>query len=307
MTSVPSVRTSLLRTVRRARGVSDAAGGRPELRALVAAEVDRCVAERTARDADLEFSLQTLVHGRTGADRRLNAARFDALARQVERLTATPAADVRWRLAQAYMTLLDAEARGLGRMAGSTYNILGKLVVPPLLSAPDGPMLEIGTLYGLFSPALVRSFRRRGEFRELTVVDPLAGAQLQGGKPSFADPSGTPVVEPVVRCNFGEFGLADTDVRVVAGLSTDPGVRAVAGDRRYALVVIDGDHYEDGVAQDLRWVETLLLPGGIAVLDDYGDAKWPGVEAAVSAYLAAGGRMELLGTASTSGYLRLPA
>jgi hypothetical protein len=71
-------------------------------------------------------------------------------------------------------------------------------------------------------------------------------------------------------------------------------------------VIIDGDHYEDGVAADLRWVETVLAPGGIAVMDDFGDSTWPGVEKAVREYLADGGRMQLLGAASTSGYLRLP-
>ena len=298
----------LARTVRRGRGAAaDSVLDSPRLRAMIAAEVDRRVAESTKRDADLEFSLQVLVHGRASADRRLNPRRFATLAGQIEQLTATPAADVRWRLGQAYLTLLDAEARGLGRIAGSTYNILGKLVVPPLLAPPDGPVLEIGTLYGLFSPALLRSFRRAGQFRELTVVDPLGGAQLQGGKVSFSDPSGAPVVEPVVRANFAEFGLAEDDVRVVVGLSTDDDVQAVVGDRRYAVVVIDGDHYEDGVAKDLRWVENILLPGGIAVMDDFGDKKWPGVEAAVRGYLADGGRMQLLGTASTSGYLRLPS
>jgi hypothetical protein len=83
------------------------------------------------------------------------------------------------------------------------------LVVPPLLGAPPGPILEIGTLYGLFSPALVRSFRRAGQFRELTVVDPFAGDQVQGGRSTWEDPSGTPVVEQVVRRNMVEFGLTD--------------------------------------------------------------------------------------------------
>ena len=298
--------TSLTRGLRRITTAPwDDPAGREQLQALVAAEVERQVATRTRLDADLEFTVATMISGRAGADRRLNKARFGALAKQIGDLTGID--DARWRLAQAYLSLLDVESRGIGRIAGSTYNILGKLVVPPLLTPPPGPILEIGTLYGLFSPALVRSFRRAGEFRELTVVDPLAGEQLQGGRAIHRDASGAPVIESVVRRNAAEFGLADEQFRLITGLSTDEGVRTTAGDRTYAVVVIDGDHYEAGVAADLRWVETILAPGGVAVMDDYGDRKWPGVEKAVQGYLAEGGRMELLGVASTSGYLRMPA
>ena len=41
-------------------------------------------------------------------------------------------------------------------------------------------------------------------------------------------------------------------------------------------------------------------------MDDWGDPAWPGVEAAGRRYLADGGRLELLGLASTSAYLRQP-
>ncbi len=295
----------------------------PELRMLIADEVSRQIADREARReaadceahrraaereasrGDRDFTLTAMLAGRPGADRTLNRGRYAALGRQIRDLTG--ATDVRYRLAQAYLLLLDIEARGLGRIAGSTYNILGKLVTPPLLDAPPGPILEIGTLYGLFSSGLVRSFRRRGEFRSLTVIDPFAGQQIQGGQSTWDDLSGAPVTEQVVQANFAEFGLGPDDARAIVGYSTDEDVRALAADREYAVVVVDGDHYEDGVQEDLWWVETVLAPGGIAVMDDFGDDKWRGVETAVRRYLANGGRMELVGAASTTGYLRMPA
>jgi hypothetical protein len=207
---------------------------------------------------------------------------------------------------QAYRAILTAETVGLGRIAGSTYNIIGKLVVPPLLDPPAGPVLEIGTLFGLFAPALIRQFRRRGEFRHLSVIDPLEGTQIQPGMAPAGDPTGTPVTADVARLNLVQCGLGTDDFRIIQGLSTDSAARAEAGDRRYAVVVIDGDHSEAGVYEDLRWSEDLLLPGGVVVMDDFGDPRWPGVERATNRYRADGGRMELLGVAATSAYLRMP-
>lgn len=61
----------------------------------------------------------------------------------------------------------------------------------------------------------------------------------------------------------------------------------------------------EGVAADLEWVEQIVAPGGIVVLDDYGDKAWPGVQDALDKHLASGGsRLSLLGRVSTSAYLR---
>ena len=51
----------------------------------------------------------------------------------------------------------------------------------------------------------------------------------------------------------------------------------------------------------------MAAPGAIVIMDDFGDPKWPGVERATRRYLAEGGRLELLGSAATSAYLRMPA
>ena len=258
----------------------------------------------TVAQVNRDFSADVFFGSGSRYDRTLVPSRFAELAAEITELTGRR--DVRSPMQQAYRQLLAAETNGLGRIAGSNYNILGKLVVPPLLSPPAGPILEIGTLFGLFSPLLVRQFRRVGEFRHLTVIDPLEGIQVQPEMAARTDPTGTPVTTTVARHNLEGSGLTPDEFRIVQGFSTDHEAQAEVADRAYGVVIVDGDHSEDGVYSDLWWTETITLPGGVVVMDDFGDPKWPGVERAARRYLADGGRMELLGTAATSGYLRMP-
>ena len=267
-------------------------------------ETDRRFAALAEAAAGRELSLDVLFGAGRPNDRTLSLERYRDLVAEIRVLTG--AEDVALPLQRAYQTLLDHEARGLGRIAGTTYNILGKLVVPPLLQPASGPVLEIGALFALFSSALVRQFHRAGDFRSLTVLDPFAGTQVQDGKPGGRDRTGTPVTEQTARRNLAVLGLRADEVRLVCGYSTDPEVRSEAADRTYGVVVIDGDHSPAGVYRDLWWVQELVAPGGIVVMDDWGDPSWPGVEAAGRRYLIDGGRLQLLGRAATSAYLRQP-
>ena len=291
-------------TDRRLDGLPD---GR-EVRALARREVTRqLVAQHDAEQRDRDDLAGVLLGAGRFLDRTLSPALVAGLVDEVRAVTGVEdVEDVEAALQQAYRALLDHEGRGLGRIAGTTANILGKLVVPPLLAPPAGPVLEIGTLFGLFSSALVRQHQHRGEFRALTVVDPFAGTQVQDGRPGGRDRTGTPVTEEVARRNLTGLGLRVDEVRVVRGYSTDEEVRRQVSDRAYGVVVVDGDHAAEGVYRDLWWVEDLVLPGGVVVLDDWGDPGWPGVEAAGRRYLADGGRLELVGRVATSAYLRRP-
>ena len=60
-----------------------------------------------------------------------------------------------------------------------------------------------------------------GHEPHLTIVDPLAGAQLQpGAAPQGADPTGTPVREDVVRANLALGGVGSViDARIQQGFS----------------------------------------------------------------------------------------
>lgn len=287
----------------------------PEARSLVEEEVRRQVRPVVEGHGELnqwrrgrseaDFSLDLMLGARGTVNRVLNPKHYSVLRRQIQTLTGVDAVD--WSLQQAYRSLLSVESRGLGRVAGSTYNILGKLVTPPLLQPPPGPVLEIGTLFGLFAPALMRQFRRAGQSRTLTVVDPFVGTQVQPGRTSVVDPTGTPVTAEVAQRNFVDGGLGKTDVRTLTGLSTDDAVRAAVAEHQYSVVVIDGDHSEDGVYADLWFVQQVTAPLGVVVMDDFGDPNWQGVESGCRRYLDEGGRLELLGTVSTSAYLRMPA
>jgi hypothetical protein len=204
----------------------------------------------------------------------------------------------------AFRLLVAFECLGVGRIAGGTMNICGKLATVPLLDVPNDEVLEIGTLYGMFAAALLRMLERSGHDPKLTVVDPLIGTQHQSGTNMRPDASGTPVRDAAVRTNLGLAGAAGAAARIQIGYSTDPEVRAAVSDRSYGAVVVDGDHSYEGVAADLVWVEEIVAPGGVVVLDDFGDAKWPGVQKAVEEHLAGPTRFTLLGRVATSGFLR---
>ena len=51
------------------------------------------------------------------------------------------------------------------------------------------------------------------------------------------------------------------------------------------LLSVDGGHYEEAVASDLRLAQACLVGGGVAIVDDFFNHDWPGVAAGTSAFL----------------------
>ncbi|SFC81383.1 class I SAM-dependent methyltransferase [Streptomyces aidingensis] len=280
--------------------------------AAPAAGPSAAAAERPAAGAPAEPSVAGLVtasvyaaYGPEGRrDRRVRPGQLRRLASEVADVSGVSSAAR--ETVTAYRTLLEVENRGVGRIAGGTANIVGKLAAVPLLRPPNGEILEIGCLYGLFAGALVRQVLRTGLDYHLTLVDPVATRQIQNGHEGRGeDASGTPISESLIRANLALSGVDDGRLRLCRGFSQDEAVRAAAGDRRYGLVVIDGDHAREGVLADLEWVENIVVPGAVVVLDDYGARQWPGVEEATDEYLKRGdARLRWVGQVATSAFLR---
>ncbi|WP_066944226.1 class I SAM-dependent methyltransferase [Streptomyces lushanensis] len=245
--------------------------------------------------------------GRSGP-RVFTPAAFNTLVRQIAKVSGQEGGVARRNATIAFRNVIALEALAVGRLAGSTANICGKLATVPLLDPPNKDVLEIGTLHGVFAATLMRMLHRAGKEARLTIVDPLAGSQLQPGAGMGADPTGTPVRMDVVRENLLLGGRAGAEARIQQGFSGDPEVRAAVSDREYGVIVVDGDHSAEGVLADLEWAEDIVAPGGIVVLDDFGDGKWPGVKEAADKHLASGtSRLEMLGRVSTSAFLRARA
>ncbi|MFE0673941.1 class I SAM-dependent methyltransferase [Streptomyces sp. NPDC058867] len=239
-----------------------------------------------------------------GASRLPSAPHLDRTITELERVTGADRQAAERTAAQAFRLLIALEALGVGRIAGGTMNIVGKLSAVPLLDPPGEEILEIGTLYGMFGAALIRMMERAGRRPSLTIVDPLAGTQLQPGATMGSDASGTPVDLAAVRTNLSLAGAAGAAARIQHGFSEDPEVRALVADRAYAVVVVDGDHSAAGVAADLEWAERIVAPGGIVVLDDFGHPKWPGIKEAFEKHMTTETRFTFLGQVAHSGYLR---
>ncbi|GAA4916404.1 class I SAM-dependent methyltransferase [Streptomyces coeruleoprunus] len=188
-----------------------------------------------------------LDHAGRDGHRMPTATQVDTLVREVSAVTGAPGERVRGDVTVAYRHLVALEALGTGGLAGSVSDVCGRLATLPMLTPPNGEVLEVGTLHGLFAAALRRMLRRDGVDARLTIVDPL---------------DGPPTHEEVVRSNLalggGPSGGADT-TRLVRGTLAEAGVRDLVGDRRYGVVVVNGPH-------GLGAVHDLLAPGGVVVL-----------------------------------------
>jgi len=251
---------------------------------------------------ELSYSVELLLGSAGRAKSRIvDDAVISLLAGQIQQ--ATGLADARPYVVQAYRLLFELELRGVGRLAGGVRNVLGKLATTPLLEPPNGDILEIGTLYGIFAGGMARQLNRIGLEHRITIVDPFTGGQLQRGR-IRADASGSPVTEVVARANLQLAGITDDRIRVVPGYSEDLEIQKSISDREYGVMIIDGDHSAEGVAIDLALAEKVVAAGGIVVIDDYGDRKWAGVEQATTEHLAGETRFDLVGVVATSAFLR---
>lgn len=251
-----------------------------------------------------QLTLDMLLGSRArGLSRILHQGPLERLQSEVEALAGDRNAALR-NVAAAYRLLISLESLGVGRIAGGTMNICGKLGTIPLLDPPNDEILEIGTLYGMFSAGLIRMMERDGRSPSVTIVDPFAGVQLQPGTPERPDPSGAPVDEHAVRTNLALAGPAGVAARIQRGFSENADTRAAVSDRSYGVIVIDGDHSAEGVLADLQWAEQIAAPGAVVVLDDFGDPKWPGIKDALDKHLTGETRFTYLGKAALSAFLR---
>ncbi|MFF3879494.1 class I SAM-dependent methyltransferase [Streptomyces sp. NPDC001978] len=252
-----------------------------------------------------QYTFDLLVGPRArGISRMVVPGAMDRLQAEVAALGGGDRQAAERNVAAAFRLLVALESLGVGRIAGGTMNICGKLGSIPLLDPPNDEILEIGTLYGMFSAGLIRMLERDGRSPSLTIVDPFAGVQLQPGTEHRPDPTGTPVDEHAVRTNLALAGPAGVAARIQQGFSEDPETRAAVSDRRYGVIIVDGDHSAEGVARDLKWAEEIAAPGGIVVLDDYRDPKWPGIKDALDKHLVGDTRFTYLGKAARSAFLR---
>ncbi|MEE1755910.1 class I SAM-dependent methyltransferase [Streptomyces sp. SP18CS02] len=182
--------------------------------------------------------------GRDG-HRMPTAAQVETLVREVRAVTGDRGERVRQGVTVAYRHLVALEALGAGGFAGSVSEVCGRLTTVPLLAPPNGEVLELGTLHGLFAAALRRMLQREGLEARLTIVDRLDGS------PARAD---------VVRANLALGGSCSADeARVVRGRFGEPDVQERLADRRYGVIVVNGDH-------DLTAVRELAAPGAVVVL-----------------------------------------
>ncbi|MFE3328242.1 class I SAM-dependent methyltransferase [Streptomyces sp. NPDC059176] len=246
-----------------------------------------------------------LDHAGRDGHRMPTATQLDTLVREVSAVTGDDEGTARRDLTVAYRTVVALEALGVGRIAGSTSDVCGKLAAVPRLAGPVEDVLEIGTVHGLFAAALLRILHRVGTQARLTVVDPLTGAPLRPAPAGAETAAETPVREDVVRANLVlAGGRTGTEARIQHGASTDLEVRSAVSDRRYGVVVVSGDPSPAAVLADLEWAEELLAPGGVVVLDDYGDEGRPGVKEALGTRLAGGSRLTLVGQVARTAFLR---
>jgi hypothetical protein len=244
--------------------------------------------------------------GRAG-NRAPTQEQFEKLVQEIAEVSGLDRRFARRNATVAFRNVVALEALGVGRVAGTNSNVCGKLATVPLLDPPNGDVLEIGTLFGLFAATFLRMLHRAGIEPRLTIVDPLAGSQLQPGTNFGSEPTGTPVRLDVVRANLALGGTAGELARIQQGFSGDTAVREAVSDREYGVIIIDGDHSEEGVAADLAWAEEIAAPGGIVVVDDYGDDGWEGVQAAADKHLSGETRFDMVGRVATSAFLRARA
>jgi predicted O-methyltransferase YrrM len=170
------------------------------------------------------------------------------------------------------------EHNSIGRLATDIEAAVIRALVVWSVRGKTADVLEIGTLFGVGVAAIHEICRFRFDDLHLTVIDPLNGYYQAGAADILLN---MPISLEVFEANMARAGIAPSDFTVIRGLSEDQAVIEKAAQRRYDVLVIDGDHSLLGVRRDLENYAPLIKPGGYIVFDDYGVPEWPDIQAFV--------------------------
>ena len=159
-----------------------------------------------------------------------------------------------------------------GRLATSVEDMLLRILVTRSVAGKTLSILEIGSLFGINLGILYETCRDYFDSIHLNAIDPLDGYY---GESKFDLITNVPVTRSVFEHNMRTLDVAETDVTLIQGLSTEPKVLEAAGEKQYNLFVIDGDHSYTGVKFDFEHYLAAVDVGGYIIFDDYSTDHWP--------------------------------
>ena len=182
------------------------------------------------------------------------------------------------------------EARLRGRLAAPTASmVLRSLVV---MAAPDPTrLLEIGTLYGLSAAFLHETVQPKKKGLHQVVIDPFFGYYGQDNPDLFTP---IPVIEDVFVENMRRVGAQAEDFDVVVGLAEDEAIQTQFANKKFDVLIIDGDHSYEGVKRDYENYAGHVPSGGYVIIDDYRGPSWPEVTEYVDEVVFTDDRFELV-------------
>ncbi|KAG2439997.1 hypothetical protein HXX76_004114 [Chlamydomonas incerta] len=90
----------------------------------------------------------------------------------------------------------------------------------------------------------------------------------------------------IFKHNARTLGFPEQDIVIVEGMSSSitPGQLCSKIGYGFRFLSIDGGHTKEILLNDMKFAECCLQDGGIAALDDYSNAFWPGVHEGIVSY-----------------------
>ncbi|MEM9035819.1 MAG: class I SAM-dependent methyltransferase [Actinomycetota bacterium] len=193
------------------------------------------------------------------------------------------------------------EAMSVGRLATRSSDVLIRCYAAESARSDDVEICEIGTLFGLGGLIVRDHIAARADQVHLTLIDPLSGYY---GEDRLDPATQLPVTRANLERNARLFGVPADELRILEGLSTDDDIRRRADERRYDVMIIDGDHSYDGIRLDFELYADMVHTNGILVIDDYGAEEWPEVTRYTDEVVMHDERFELLGSGSRTAVFR---
>ena len=178
----------------------------------------------------------------------------------------------------AYIRRMDAI---YGWLLPSAAEIISHTMYAQTMRGISGNAMEIGTFHGRLFVLLALG---------VTADQRAIGLDIFEDQHLNQDQSGFGFSEQTLKANVDKWA-PNARVDILKLDSTKLGDKFVEDHGSVRWLSIDGSHTLDATASDLRLAEKLLVPGGIAAVDDIYRVAWSGVTAGVYEYLANGGKL----------------